>query len=310
MQEIDCPLCGSGDYEMVSLVRDRLMGIDGQFTMVRCVRCELHYLNPQPSIAELQRHYPEDYDPFDTPQAGQASWLRQLGVEYGLKKRCRAVTRHKKGGSLLEIGCANGLFLDAMRRTGRWQVQGVEVSESAVRQARERLALDVYHGTLEDARFASGRFDAVAMWDVLEHVHHPRETLLEIRRVLKPDGALVCRVPLMGSWDHKLFGSYWAGWDAPRHLTVFSHNTLRSMLSQAGLRVERMTCTSGSYPTFVLGVRFWAQEHLSTAAQGRVRRILESLPARVLSAPPFFLVGKLGKSTSTTVLARPVGEED
>jgi SAM-dependent methyltransferase len=283
------------------------MGIDGQFRMVRCVGCELHYLNPQPSVAELQRHYPADYDPFDTPQPGQSSWLRGLGVEYGLKKRCRAVTRYKTEGSLLEIGCANGLFLDAMRRTGRWEVHGVEVSKSAVRQARERLALDVCHGTLEDARFPSGRFDAVAMWDVLEHVHRPKNTLLEIRRVLKPDGLLVCRVPLMGSWDQRLFGAYWAGWDAPRHLTVFSHDTLRSMLAQAGLRVERTACVSGSYPVFVLGARFWAQEHLSAPTQDRVRRVLESLPARLITALPFYLVGRLGKSTSTTVFVYPVG---
>jgi SAM-dependent methyltransferase len=281
------------------------LGISGQFEMVRCIECGLHYLNPQPSMAELQRYYPEDYDPFDTPQPGQASSLRQLGVEYGLKKRCRAVTRYKTGGSLLEIGCSNGLFLDAMRRSGNWQVQGVDVTDSAVRQARELLALDVFHGTLEDAQFPSQCFDAVVMWDVLEHVHNPKETLLEIRRVLRPDGLFVCRVPLLGSWDHRLFQAYWAGWDAPRHLTVFSRDTLRLMLAKAGLRVERMTSISGSYPAFVLSVRFWAQEHLSARAQRRVRQILEALPARVIAAPYFWTIDRLGRSTTVTCVARP-----
>ena len=309
MHEIDCPLCGSSDYQMVSIVRDRLLGIDGQFNMVRCVRCELHFLNPQPSLAELERHYPEEYDPFETPLPGQSSWLRRLGVEYGLQKRRRAVMRYKKSGHLLEIGCANGLFMDVMRRAGGWQVQGIDVSEPAVRYARQQLGLDIFHGTLIDAQFPSNHFDVVAMWDVLEHVHNPRETLNEIRRVLKPDGLLVCRVPLMDSWDHRLFGAYWAGWDAPRHLTVFSSHTLDSILAQARLHVERTTCISGSYPVFVLDVRFWAQDHLSATVQRLVRQALESLPARLAAAPFFYFADRLLRSTAVTVVARPIGED-
>ena len=305
MLQIDCPLCDSPQSVPVEEVCDRLLGIEGRFQMVRCVRCGLHYLNPQPTMAELAPYYPEEYDPYETPALDDLPWFQRVSVSYGLHKRSQAVTRYKRSGRLLEIGCAGGLFLDAMGRKGDWGLQGVEVSQVAAGYARDRFGLDVFHGTLQDAQFPDGRFDAVVMWDVLEHVHRPRETLREIRRVLKADGVFCFRLPLLSSWDQKLFGPYWSGWDAPRHLTLFSRRTIALMLAQTGYRVERVACISGGYPTFALSLRFWARDHLSMPAQKRLRRTLEALPVRLAVAPYFYLVDQLGKSTVVTVIARP-----
>jgi len=307
MLSIDCPLCGSRDCIGVATMQDRLLGVEGQFHMVRCSRCGLHYLNPQPTMEELVCHYSEDYDPFQALSPDELPLLPRLSLLYGLNKRCRAVDRYKSGGYLLEIGCATGLFLDAMRRRGYWRVQGVDVSEKAVRYAREALGLEVFHGPVTEARFSDDTFDAVVMWDVLEHVHSPRETLLETQRILKPDGVLVIRVPLLDAWDRRLFGRYWAGWDAPRHLTLFSKHTLDLMLTQTGFHVEGTASISGSYHAFVLSIRFWARQYLSPAAQGLLRSILEALPMRLAAAPFFRLVDCLNKSTETMVVARSAG---
>jgi SAM-dependent methyltransferase len=298
-------LCKSTTYHFVSAMRDRLLGIEGQFTMVRCADCGLHYLNPQPTLEELERYYPSDYDPFTMPLPTELPLLQRWSVNYGLHKRVRAVTQHKKEGRLLEIGCANGLFLHTMRKTGRWRVQGVDVSEPAVRYARERLELDVFQGELQAAHFPSGAFDAVVMWDVLEHLHDPIATLCEAHRLLGPGGMLFLRVPLLDSWDRSIFGSYWAGWDAPRHLAVFSIDTLKRILTRAGFDLEQITCISGSYPAFALSVRFWARDHLSERGQRALRRVLDSLPIRLVTSPYFYLVDRLVKSTVATVTAVP-----
>jgi SAM-dependent methyltransferase len=306
VETIPCPLCGGRDTVVVARHRDRLLGIEGEFTTARCTGCGLHYLNPQPAPEELARYYPEAYEPYLAGTQGSASRLKRLSLEYGLAKRCRSVTRHKEGGCLLEIGCANGLFLDAMRRRGKWELQGVDVSPHAVTAARAQLGLKVFQGTLHEAQFTTGAFDAVVMWDVLEHVHDPAATLIEINRILAPDGVLVFRLPLLDAWEHRWFGRYWSGWDAPRHLTLFSKHTLGLMLARSGFRLEKMTCVSGSYLTFVLSLRFWARDHLSARAQRWLRAILESLPARLATAPFFYLVDRLQKGTAVTVVARPV----
>jgi SAM-dependent methyltransferase len=281
------------------------VNIETMFTVVRCANCTLHYLNPQPTLQDLESHYPATYDPFTTPAPGELPALQRLSLNYGLRKRCREVLRHKHEGRLLEIGCASGLFLDALRREGNWQVQGVDTSELAVRYAREQFGLDVFLGPVEDARFADGSFDAVVMWDVLEHVHRPRETLLEIHRLLKADGVLIIRAPLLGSWDQAFFGRYWAGWDIPRHLTIFSMRTLQLMLEYSGFRLKRTASISGSYPSFVQSLRFWASEHRSAPAQARLRQVLESLPVRLAAAPFFFAADRMGKSSAVTVVVQP-----
>jgi SAM-dependent methyltransferase len=305
MERIVCPLCRSPDYVPCATLIDRLMGVPGQFTIVRCTRCELHYLNPRPTLEELAPYYPRDYDPYTVPLPDELPFFQRLSVRYGLRKRCRAVQRLKRGGQLLEIGCANGLFMDAMRRVGGWHVQGVEVNELAARYARERLGLDVTTGTLAEAQFSDDQFDAVAMWDVLEHVHDPGKTLREIHRVLKPDGVLVLRLPLLDSWDRRLFGRYWVGWDAPRHLTTFSLRTLRQMLGQADFDLEHAASISGSYPTFSLSLRFWAQDHLPQHAQHKLRVVLDSLAVRAAVSPIFYLMDRLALGTVVTVVARP-----
>lgn len=305
MEMIPCPLCGGRDAVVVARHRDRLLGIEGEFTTTRCTGCGLHYLNPQPTRQELERHYPETYEPYLAGAGGTLSWSKRLSVEYGLAKRCRAVTRYKAGGRLLEIGCANGLFLDAMRRRGDWELQGVDISPHAVSAAREQLGLDVFQGSLHEAQFASGSFDAVVMWDVLEHVHDPAATLVEIRRILAPDGVLVFRLPMLDAWERRWFGRYWSGWDAPRHLTLFSRQTLSLMLARSGFHIEKTACMSGGYLTFALSMRFWARDRLSARGQHWLRVLMESLPMRLVTAPLFYLIDRVQKCTVVTVVARP-----
>lgn len=305
MERIVCPLCHSPDDTPCAIVHDRLLGIPGQFTLVQCTSCNLHYLNPCPTKKELERYYPKDYDPFTTPLPDELSFFRRMSVRYGLRKRCRIVQRFKRGGHMLEIGCANGLFLDAMRRVGGWQLYGVEINELAARYARERLGLDVVTGELADAGLPDDRFDAVVMWDVLEHVHDPQETLRGVHRVLKSDGVLFLRLPLLDSWDRRLFGQHWVGWDAPRHLTTFSLRTLEQMLRQANLHMVYAASISGTYPTLALSLRFWAQEHLPQRACQALRTVLDSLFLRAAVSPFFWFIDRLALGTVVTVVARP-----
>ncbi len=308
MKIIPCPLCSSSADLPVAEVYDRLMGISGRFTMVRCPSCDLHFLNPQPTREELAPYYPQAYDPYETPLPDQLSWIKRLLVRYGFYKRCKEVLRYKGQGRLLEIGCAKGLFLQAMSQKGLWDLYGVETSEYATTFARRELRLNVFHGSVEEARFPDGYFDVVVMWDVLEHVHDPKKTLQEILRTLKSDGVLIFRLPLLGSWDQKLLGPYWAGWDAPRHLTLFSKLTIERMLIDAGFRVKGMSCISGSYPAFALGVRFWVRERLSSKGQKMVQGVLESWAVRLLVAPFFFFVDRMVKGTVVTVVALPANK--
>jgi SAM-dependent methyltransferase len=237
----------------------------------------------------MRANYPAEYESY-APEPGGGSWLMGQAVQYGLAKRARFVTTHKQGGRLLDVGCAAGVFLRAMRAPGAWEVYGVEINAEMAQLARDRYQLDVRSGTLEQAAFPDGFFDVVTMWDVLEHLHDPANSLREVHRILKADGVFVVRVPNLDSHDARLFGRYWAGLDAPRHLFVFNPQTLDALLGSSGFQATAWSCGIGAYTTFLLSLRFWA------AAQPRTSRVRDGLilflyhpVMRLLSAPLFQL---------------------
>lgn len=306
MESVACNHCGSTDSVQVGCIPDLLLErLDVTAQLVRCRRCGLVYQNPRPTLEEMAQHYPPEYEPY-TDYAGQRQKnpLLRRAYEYGTNKRCRFVTKHKQGGRLLDIGCAAGTFLLGMRRQAGWEVEGVEPSAGTAELAR-RHGLQVFTGTLEEAHYAGNSFDAVTMWDVLEHVHDPAGTIREIRRVLKPGGILLVRVPNLGSWDARLFGKRWAGLDAPRHLFVFTPPTLRVMLQEQGMEVVEESSKIGSYVTFVLSVRFWMTARgMSPAAKRRVSGLLYHPIMRVASAPFFYIPSLLKRGPLLVTIAQ------
>jgi SAM-dependent methyltransferase len=261
-------------------------------TFVKCNVCGLIYQNPRPTLDEMAFHYPPDYESFGPePDKEESSWLLKKAFLYGVEKRCRFVTRYKRAGRLLDVGCATGNFLQGIRRYGNWDLFGVEINDHAA-QIAQKLGLNVRAGTLEQAGFLEGYFDVVTLWDVLEHLHNPASSLREIFRILKPDGLLVIRVPNAGSWDFRLFGRFWAGFDAPRHLYVFTPSIMELLLGKNNFQTIARSSQIGAYSTFLLSLRFWI------SARKKPIELLETLTTvlqhpimRLLFAPFFYFWG-------------------
>ncbi len=305
METVICNLCHHHETSLIYQVQDWLLNKPENISsFVRCQNCGLVYQNPRPTVEEIGQFYPPNYEIFNVDKVKQnSSRILQHIMQYGINKRCRVVNREKKGGMLLDVGCATGIFLETMRETQRWQVKGVELSKNASQIAREKN-LDVITGTLEQANFSDGQFDVVTLWDVLEHLHDPAGSLNEIHRILKPNGIIVLRVPNKDSIDSQMFGPYWAGYDSPRHLYVFNQQTLTKLLEISGFSLKRTSCEIGNYPAFVLSLCFWMLGHgMKSERRERITHFLNSPFARGISAPIFFLVGFFKKGSSLIVTA-------
>lgn len=293
MEKTVCNLCRSDQSEMVYELSDWLLErVGSQFTLVRCKQCGLVYQNPRPLIDEMEEHYPPEYESYQAmPGGGKTSWIARLAVNYGLNKRIRAITRYKRQGSLLDVGCASGRFIGSLNGKPDWNVAGVEISPYASQLARDQ-GLNVFTGTLEQATFPDNSFDVVTMWDVLEHLHDPGATLREVYRILKADGILVLRLPNADSRDAKLFGPYWSGLDAPRHLYVFGITTLSNLLAKTGFQVQRIRCDFGEYFGFVLSLKYVMMARgMEKSKRERIGRILYHPLTRLFTAPFFYFYG-------------------
>jgi SAM-dependent methyltransferase len=259
----------------------------------------LIYLNPRPTREEMGGYYPPDYEPYAQDAEQAKGFLSGLDYRYGVAKRCRVVT--KRPGRVLDVGCGAGHFLNGMKRRG-WQVFGTEVSVGAAAYAGKRFGLEVFVGPLEQAEFPPAYFDAVTLWHVLEHLHDPRATLMEINRLLKDDGLLVFAIPNWDSVDARLFGEFWVGLDMPRHVYVFPRPALEELLAQTGFKIVEARCFFGSHGASALSLRFFLEERIPQRA---LRQCLLWLSytklARLVAFPYFYLMDKLGRGPIITM---------
>jgi len=264
-------------------------------------------MNPQLTAGELAAYYPEDYEAHVGTRRQNLGWLRRLDYNYGIEKRHRAIRRYAKAGHLLDVGCGAGAFLEGMRERG-WEVEGIEPGVRAATYAREELGLEIQNATLEEAHLEPVSLDVVTMWNVLEHLSDPAQSLNRIREALRPGGLLVFAIPNVESYDLRLFRQYWAGYDLPRHLFVFPPETLQEMVRSVGFEVLDRRCIYGTYNAFAYSARFAMNDRLnSRRIRSILTRLLLSLPARALAMPACRIVDLLNRGTIMTWFCRRQG---
>lgn len=306
MEKVHCLLCGSEDFEVFFKLENQFTKQPEFFNLVQCNQCNLVYLNPRPVLSAMETYYTRNYG-FYISLSEQSSLIHRWLVRYGLWKRCRPLLKNKPPGKILDIGCGRGSFLVEMRKHG-WEPVGVEPNPYALAIARDVMKVEVYDGRFGEVEFPESAFDAITMWDCLEHIHNPSQALRDVLRILKPGGYLLLRVPSLDSLDANLFGPYWAGLDPPRHLVVFSRATLVRFLRKAGFKVERLWCLSGSHASFVLSLQSLLQQWEGAVVLRSVLRVLlatlSSPVGKILSWPYFFVIDKLTLGPEIAVLAK------
>lgn len=301
MEAVSCNLCGQDSFDIFVVRKDLSLFIPGDFRSVRCKNCGLVYLNPRPAADSMTEIYPDEYDQYSTAPSQERSHLKRWVRRRGLHKRVQAILQYKKAGRLLDVGCATGLFLDEMRQQAGWEVQGVEISPFASAYARQQLGLEVKTGTVEDAGYPANSFDMITLWNVLEHLPDPIATLHHLHNLLKPDGLLIFNTPNLDCLDARFFGSAWAGFDFPRHFYVFSNETLNAALEKTGFRRIERRSLYGSHDSTMTSLRFWLRtKNLPANLRKNIEALLFSLPARILTAPYFYLGDRLQQSTTPT----------
>ena len=298
MEQVACNLCGVDDSAPQFAGRDRLLGVPfgtETFCWVRCRRCGLIYLNPRPSLAEMSRYYPANYEPFTR----QERTGNGLGYRLAVAKKCRIAGRGLGSGRLLDVGCGSGDFMLGMRERG-WQVYGLDISPEAVNLAR-RSGQEVFLGQLLEAPFDRHSFDLVTMWDVLEHLHDPAAYLAQVARLLKPGGRFVVTLPNPRSVDFRLFGPVWTGLDVPRHLYVFGRAALMALFHQAGLKVSAARCIIGGQRVSTWSLEWLIDERVARQGMRHFLKWAIYTPAWYwLWRPWYFALDLLGLGSSIT----------
>jgi SAM-dependent methyltransferase len=196
---------------------------DDVFSIVRCRKCKMVYVNPRPTEKEIHDFYTDEFYEanIDAQKLLQESEnLNRLKFEY---------VKDINAGHMLEIGPSKGEYMFYMKTKG-WQVKGIEFSG----KPPNLFNLDIYYGVLSDAGLPPRSFDLITMWAVLEHVYNPLDLLRNVSDLLKPGGRFVALVTNFRSIPARFLRHD----DIPRHTNLFTRKTLSKALNSSGLVPE------------------------------------------------------------------------
>jgi len=245
-QPTHCPICATADPKLRYQIT--------QYRVYRCRGCTQVYLWPllsdeevremftalytegTGSVPELKTYYEFTYDDVPSNPVVQAYevWLGML-------------ERFKKTGRLLDVGCGTGLFLAVARRRG-WETVGIDDCLEATEHARNHFGLEVLDGDFSDIAERGERFDAITMWDIIEHARDPVGLLASAKDLLAPGGVMGISTPnqrnildiILGTAYRLTGGAVFRPLEKiyfEQHFLYFDPDTLEAAIERAGLEV-------------------------------------------------------------------------
>jgi len=223
-----CPLCGAAGR--LWLHRD---GRD----LLRCARCGFAWV-PQGVMrtASGKTIYDDDAPIFYSE--AQADYYRDEVTVEAARAKVQWISRYvPSAGRVLDIGANFGHFVQ--QASERYEATGLEPSPTVVAWAREHLDVRLEVGSIErDIPDFHGRFDAITLFDVIEHLPDLGATLARCRTYLKRDGHLFISTPDLDSVMARILGRHWYYIDLVEHISLFGARNLRALLEKSGFGVK------------------------------------------------------------------------
>lgn len=251
-----CPLCGADDFKVkypstwcrfaepgpegkpepksgaaerdTSFFRCTSSTFSNHGDIVCCRRCGMLYNNPRPDALELEQAYRLVEDPAYLEEMA----AREATFTLSLHQMHRFI---QPPGELMDIGCYTGIFMKIAQEAG-WRTSGLELSQWAAEKARALKAGAVFSEPPERLDLPQSSFDVVSMWDVIEHLPQPAETLATAFRLLKPGGVLAFSTHRADSLAARCLGTKYPFF-MDMHVVHFTRRTIEKILEQQGFRL-------------------------------------------------------------------------
>jgi SAM-dependent methyltransferase len=249
LEYVNCNICGGTEYHKI---KDSSYGSNltlSEFIefyssssetklldqLVQCVSCSLIFVNPRISTELSFKGY---QDAIDVRHHNQ-DLFRVSSFKSALKKINMVVdlfSGSEGPRTFLDIGCAGGAFPKAVKDLG-FQVVGLEPSVYLSKHARKEYGLEVHAMTLEEYSRNGKLFDVVSLWDVLEHLSDPKQTLQKIHAMLPSEGLLILNLPMIDTLPARIMGFRWPFY-LNVHIYYFTLKTIEALLLETGYEIQ------------------------------------------------------------------------
>ena len=209
-----------------------------------------------------------------------------LPDERAAQRRARVATRRLArirallGGRLdrrpriVDVGCSRGDFVAAATGAG-YEAEGVEPAPQIAAAARA-AGRKVHTGLLEEQHFSDAQFDAVSLFEVVEHLRSPLALLQECHRILRPGGIMLISTGNGASWTARTMKARWDYFQTRKdagHISFFNPRSIALLADRAGFETAEVTTTrvrfaeKGDLPGIAYAVAKLAAEFLALPAR-------------------------------------------
>jgi len=217
-----CPLCDSDK------VVSRFV-VDG-FYINACHSCGVVFVANKMTPETLAGYYESAASDEFVYTSDNVTYLNHY---YSALKREISRLTGKTSGTILDVGCSAGYFLDLMEG---WDRHGIEISPREAEIARRKYGDSIFTGIIEDYAGREGFFDVIALQDVLDHCIDPMRVVRACHHMLKPGGLIIVKVHDISCIYARITGKSFYAILPPFHLFYFSKKPLAWMLEQSGFR--------------------------------------------------------------------------
>ncbi len=247
---MSCKICKSATPNVYTL-EEQMFGFKGAFKYIECSLCGCLQINEVPE--DLEKYYPPYYYAYnpETPTLKRLPFFKRLFAGTRIKKKYKNGTklfRYLKeinasvNDRILDFGCGNGLLICELFNQGFENVEGVDMF--LPNEVNYGFGVNVHKK--EVAELPHNSYDLVMMHHVLEHMPEQQKALLDVYRVLKDEGCLMIRIPVIGeAWEK--YRENWVQLDAPRHLFLHTVQSLNILAEQTGFEVRKTFFDSSSF---------------------------------------------------------------
>ena len=261
----ECRICNNLAGNEIFTAREMMFGTRDEFDYFECARCGCLQIDAIPP--DLSPYYPPEYYSFSLPrpvslkryfqrqhtrftlgQSGAIGWL--LSRKYRPPEYVQWVKRAGVAfeDAILDVGCGAGQLLMAMHITGFEDLTGID--PYLAKEVSLGRGLQILRKSMAEL---DRRFDFIMLHHSFEHLADPLAALKQIRSLLKPEGRVLIRVPVAGSYAWRAYGVDWVQLDAPRHFFLPTSQSLELLAGQAGFSITDITYDSTAF-------QFWGSE--------------------------------------------------
>lgn len=236
-----CAICKKGNFKKEFKVKDRII--------VRCKNCGILAVSPFPSntgvkkvIDKVSKYFYDEY-------------RDEYGSYYDyFVDKFKDLKKIKGKGSLMDVGCGPGVFLEVVSKDKNWQSYGLDLSSEAIKIAKQEK-LNARVATLTKISFGKKKFDVITAFQLIEHDRNPLSFFTTARAKLKDGGVLMITTPSAAGFLARVMGKSWFGYYNHEHLYFFTPKTLSSLAERAGFKVELLKTEHGRVikPFYVWG---------------------------------------------------------